>query len=62
MNVKTATNSSAACIRHTPKGWGGLKAAAAPKPKFKKNTHTFCRHDDIKRFTQFTLQLKSADD
>jgi hypothetical protein len=32
-----------------------------PKPKLKKK-HNFCRHDDIKNFTWFTLRLKSADD
>jgi hypothetical protein len=46
-----------------PKGGGGGGAAGlhTPNPhklKFKK--HRFCRHSDIKSFTWFTLQPKSA--
>jgi hypothetical protein len=37
---------------------GGAAGLQPPKLKFKKSR--LCRHDDIKRFTRFTLQPKSA--
>jgi hypothetical protein len=46
---------------HPRRGGGGCRAATAPnlpKPKFK--NHGVCRHGDIKSFTKFTHQPKSA--
>jgi hypothetical protein len=40
---------------------GGVCRAAAPKPQSEIKKHTdFCRHDNIKHFTLFALQPKSA--
>jgi hypothetical protein len=55
------------CLSRGAPKRGSCRAAALtepPKPKFKR--HRFCRYDDIKYFTLFTLQqnqpLKLADE
>jgi hypothetical protein len=40
------------------RGWRVAVPLKNPKPKFKK--HGFCRYYDVKSFTWFTLQPKSA--
>jgi hypothetical protein len=41
-------------------GWEMLDCGPPPKSEFK--MHRFCRLDEIKYFTLFTLQAKSAED
>jgi hypothetical protein len=51
------------CIQGDSGHWrtqGGAAYQQPPPPKTKFKKHRFCRHDDIKVFTWFTLQPKSA--
>jgi hypothetical protein len=59
--LKKMGNMAVGAVLH-PKGGGGraarLQTPSPHEPKFKKRR--FCRHDDIKGFTCFTLQPKSS--